>query len=203
MPDPRRVLILTALVASGLAGMFVLPAPETSSEVRRPPSAVFAAAGWSVGEPVLSMANSIGMATLRYASTSGDAGAVIAMSTSPDAKRIYRAGPEIPFAGSGYQVASAPRELVASTADRVALVATRGQERLLLIATYGERRGRLGNGPVAWAAAALDGVLANANDYYLVTLVVPLSGADDRTTATKAQLLAGSVFAEVARWYAR
>ncbi len=203
MPDPRRVLILAALVASGAGGMFALPAPDVSADVRRPPSAVFAAAGWSVGEPLLSTANSIGMATLRYASTSGDAGAVIAVATSPDAKRIYRAGPEIPFAGSGYQVTSAPRELVASTADRVALIAARGQERLLLIATYGERRGRLGNGPLAWAAAALDGVLANANDYYLVTVVVALSGSDDQRTAAKAEQLAGSVFAEVARWYAR
>jgi hypothetical protein len=55
---------------------------------------------------------------------------------------------------------------------------------------------------VAWAAAAFDGVFANANDYYLVTLVVPLSGADDRLAASKAEQLAGSVFAEVARWYA-
>jgi hypothetical protein len=135
-------------------------------------------------------------------SAKGDAGAVVAVATSPDAKHIYRAGPEIPFAGSGYQVTTPPSELMPASADRFALVAARGPERLLLIATYGERRGRLGNGAVAWAAAAFDGVFANANDYYLVTLVVPLSGADDRLAASKAEQLAGSVFAEVARWYA-
>src|SRR5205085_4699598 len=67
--------------------------------------------------------------------------------------------------------------------------------------SYGERRGRLGNGPVGWGAALLDGALRRPNDYYLVRLLVYRDPREPHVV-DEAGLLADTLFARVAAGYA-
>jgi hypothetical protein len=136
----------------------------------------------------------------RYSSDGSEASAVLSVAVSSQAKKVYRAGPEIPFAGTGYAVSAAPPELGVRDASWSTLVVTRGGEALLLITGQGERRGLLGNGVLAWAGATFDGIVGNPNDYFQATLVVPLTGRDDPAIARRALALADQVFGQIARW---
>jgi hypothetical protein len=136
----------------------------------------------------------------RYSATAGDGSAVLSVAVSPEAKKVYRAGPEVPFAGGGYTITSVPAGLLGSPSAWSAIVARRGTDSILLITSQGERRGLLGNGPLAWGAATFDGVIGNRNDYFQATLAVPLTGPDDAVTARRAIELADRVFGQLAHW---
>jgi hypothetical protein len=82
------------------------------------------------------------------------------------------------------------------------LVADRGAERWLVMYAYGEDRGLLGNGPLPWALAVTDGILARSNDYYKLYLTA--SGDDlGEDRGRKVFDLAHTVFPRIAAWYAR
>src|SRR5207253_7914266 len=75
------------------------------------------------------------------------------------APKVYGAGAEVPFLGNGYTVEPASPDLLSVAGSGVnALVARRGPERWLVIYAYGERRGLLGNGPIPWTLAIMDGI---------------------------------------------
>jgi len=115
--------------------------------------------------------------------------------------KVFAAGAEVPFLGSGYDVGPASSDLMLSAPGRQELVAQRGSERWLVIYTYGERRGLLGNGPVGWGLALFDGLLGSSNDYYKLYLTVPLTSYEAAATARQSAALADTLFPRIANWY--
>jgi hypothetical protein len=191
-------LILGALLALGAVGARLGDAPPAAA---RWPTAdsVFAARGWTDGPSTVQTQNDVVFVSRRYATLGGDVSAVLSVAVSSQAKKVYRAGPEIPFEGSGYLISSAPADLLAR-GSWSAIVARRGSEAILLITAQGERRGLLGTGALAWTAATFDGVIGIPNDYFQATLVVPLTGRDDAIAARRALALADQLFDQIARW---
>jgi hypothetical protein len=107
----------------------------------------------------------------------------------------------VPFLGSGYTVQPAPPGLVPPGPGRSALIARRGEETWLVLSTFGERRGRLGNGVLGWGLVALDSTLGIPNDYYRASVMAPVSGlaAEDVVPVVA---LADILFERLAGWYA-
>jgi hypothetical protein len=197
-----RYVVLLSLLTAVLAVTLLSDTPDASASPRWPEDpAVLGIADWSIGPTSAEAANGSVYVSRDYHSLSSDLTATLTISTSPVAKGIYRAGPEVPFLGSGYSVEPAPFSLVPAAADRGALVARRGQDRFLAIHTYGERRGRFGNGAIAWGLDILDTVLGRSNDYYLARVVVRLDGDNDAERASLAMALADDLFPRIATWY--
>ena len=71
----------------------------------------------------------------------------------------------------------------------------------MLLYTFGERRGLLGNGWLGWAMYGLDTLVGRSNDYYLLRIIAPLTGRDAARDAQQAVQLADTVFPRVAAWY--
>lgn len=200
MPVAFRALILGAMLALGALG--ARAGDAHASTVGRAPVGddVFAAPGWTVGPPTVLKQNEVTFVSRRYTATSGDASAVLSVAVSSQAKKVYRAGPEIPFEGTGYAIAVAPAGLITPKTSWSTLIARRGNDALLLVTAHGERRGLLGNGALAWVAATFDGVVGARNEYFQATFVAPLSGHDNPLVAHEVQALAGRVFQQLARW---
>ena len=197
-----RYLILIALFLGAFALMAVLDVPAGDQSPQWPvDDSLFNVDGWIAGEARVEFANGAAYVTREFQTADGESAATLSLATSPAAKRIYRAGPEVPFLGNGYTVAEAPSELVPAAADLGALVARRGDDQLLVIHTYGERRGRFGNGGGAWFLNLFDAVLGAPNDYYIGRVMARLDG-DDQTSAHAAVALAHSLFPRIATWYA-
>jgi hypothetical protein len=70
-----------------------------------------------------------------------------------------------------------------------------------VIYAYGERRGLLGNGPVPWTLALVDGIVDTPNDYYKLYLVARTDQVD-KTASQDVAILARTLFQRVAAWYA-
>jgi hypothetical protein len=200
MPAASRALILGALLALGAVGARVGDAPPPPPARWPTADGVFAAPGWTTGPSTVQSLNQVAFVSRRYSASIGDGSAVLSVAVSPEAKKVYRAGPEIPFAGSGYSITPAPAGLLGIPTSWSAIVARRGSDSILLITSQGERRGLLGNGPLAWGAAVFDGVVGNRNDYFQATLAVPLTGPNDALAARRALELADRVFGQLARW---
>jgi hypothetical protein len=197
-----RYVVLLSLLTAVLAVTLLSDTPDASASPRWPDDpAVLQIAAWSAGPLSSETANGAVYVSRDYHSLTSELTATLTISTSPAAKRVYRAGPEVPFLGSGYSVEPAPVSLVPAAADRGALVARRGEERFLAIHTYGERRGRFDNGAIAWGLNVLDTVVGRPNDYYLARVVVRLDGDNDAERASQATALADDLFPRIATWY--
>ncbi len=195
-----RYLILAVVLSLGALGFSAAAQPTTPAAPRWPAGEELSAVtGWSSGPSVVERFNGAQFITRHY--TRGDVAVRLVISTSTSAKGIYRAGPEVPFLGSGYSVAPAPRDLVRSEKVSGALVVQKGDQASLLLSAYGERRGVLGNGPISWGLVALDAVLGRPNDYYLMSVLAPFDPANAPATAEVTQL-ADALFPRVAAWYA-
>ncbi len=203
MPVAFRALILGALLALGALGARVGDARAPAAARTPVEDGVFAAPGWTVGPPTVQTQNDVTFISRRYTATSGRSSAVLSVAVSSQAKKVYRAGPEIPFEGSGYAVTSAPADLITQGTSWSALTARRGNDTVLLVAAQGERRGLLGNGALAWIAATFDGVVGTPNEYFQATLVMPLSGRDSALAAGELHDLADRVFQQIALWDAQ
>jgi hypothetical protein len=111
--------------------------------------------------------------------------------------KLYGPGPEVPFLGTGYTVEKEP-----DRGDGVgSLVADRGDERWRVVYAYGEDRGLLGNGPLPWALAVVDGIFNRPNQYYKLYLTARVDDLGEDGDAKFFQL-ARSVFPRIASWYA-
>ncbi len=199
-PAARRYLTLTAVLAAGFALLTAIAQQRTVSVARWPDDvAVYAVDGWAVGPLTAETLNGISYVSRDY--RRADSGtATLSIATSPEAKRIYRAGAEIPFLGNGYAVAPASPDLVPPTTGRGALLARRGSESMLVFYTYGERRGRLGNGALGWSLVALDATLGRRNGYYRAYLMAP-QGRLAAPAPGEMAALADTLFARLAAWY--
>lgn len=194
------VLILIFGAAAWLV-LSMSPAAQQSAAPRWPTDdAVYALDSWASSSVALTQANGVQHITRTYSRPDGLA-ATFVISTSTEAKRIYRAGAEVPFLGSGFSTSVPDATLVPPKPTRSAILATRGDEVLLEMHAYGERRGLLGAGPLAWGLSGWDGLVGRSNDYYLARIIMspPKLDAD---TGQAAGALADVLFARLAAWYA-
>lgn len=189
------VLAIGALVQAGLGG------PRPTGAARWPTEdAVYRVDEWAMGPLAVESAHGVHHVMRTYHRADGSS-ATLAISTSPEAKRIYRAGADVPFLGSGYSVDPAPPSIVTPAAGYGALLVRREGELGLLLHAAGERRGLLGNGALGWGAAVLDAAVGGPNHYYLVRLLVPLDQLDS-PHAAEAIKLVETLFPRLATWYA-
>lgn len=196
----RRYPILTGIMLIGILLLSVTSRPSEPRAARWPiDDQLYGLDGWSVGPEQLEEANGTAYVTRSY-EHAGDPVAMLVLSTSPEAKRVYRAGAEVPFLGSGFSVDQARGS--SETAEYHSMLLTQAGVPTLMLYQYGERRGLLGNGVAGWALALGDALLARPNDYYLVRIVMPLP-RPDAPAAEDARRLAEALFPAIAAWYAR
>lgn len=198
----RRSLVLLGPLLVALALLLALGEPRAAAAPRWPTDdGLYQVPGWAVGPAAVESAWGTDHVTRTYQRASGPP-ATFALSTTPVAKSLYKSDADVPFLGSGFSVDAAPPSVVQPAPGRGAVIAYRGGEAWLMLYAFGERRGLLGNGAVGWGMAALDGLLARPNDYYLLRLLVPLAGMD-AAPPTEAVALADTLFPRVAAWYSR
>jgi hypothetical protein len=197
-----RYTVLIGLLAIGVGLLAVVDEQAPARAPRWPrEDALYAVDGWRVTPATVDVPHpgSPPFITRRYVRP-GVRPAQLTFSTSPDAKSVYRAGGDVPFLGTGYVVEPAPATLVPPASGRTAIIIRRESEVGLVLYAYGERRGLLGNGPLAWGFVGLDAVLGRPNDYVKMSLIAPLDGLDSPAVQA-AVSLADTVFPRLAAWY--
>jgi len=199
----RRALILSVVFGLAACLALVMSNAQLSESAPRYPTAeaAFAQPGWSVAPATVEGRPGVAFVTRRYARADG-LQAEVGITTSPQAKLVYRAGADVPFLGNGFSVAAAPADLVPAQANREATLARRGTEAWLQIAAFGERRGLFGAGGVGWGLAIFDTALGRSNDYYLLRVLVPFESGHEQDAAGAARELADSLFPRLTAWYA-
>jgi hypothetical protein len=199
-----RLLVLIALLAGGVCLLNLTRPSNRLEDVPRWPTdeELFQVPGWQVSPQSVEFANSNVYVTRTYDGQT-EITATVAITSGDAAKRIYRAGPEVPLLSNGYTVTPIPAGLVARPQGESALIAHRNREAWLQLAAYGERRGLLGNGAMPWTLALADTVLGRSNDYYVLRVLVPLRSSDELSSqdASAASQLADVLFPRVAGWY--
>jgi len=197
----RRALTLTVVFVLAAVLLISVSAPQVESTPAFPAEiSAYAIDGWMVSPASVDGRAGVAFVSREYARVDG-ARARLSITTSPQAKLVYRAGADVPFLGNGYSVEPAPASLVPISSNRSAQIARRGTEAWLQIATFGERRGAFDNGPVAWSLAIFDMVLGRPNDYYLARILVPFDERNPSTSAAYAVELANTLFPRLAAFY--
>jgi hypothetical protein len=198
-----RCLILAVVLAAG--GLLVgLGDPGAAREARLPPvndTALLSAEGWSVVGATTESYHGVSFAHWILSNRLGTT-ADLTISTSSEAKRIFKSGPDIPFRGSGYEVETDGSGLLPPGSDWDAMLVRRGSDERVVLYAYGERRGFLGRGLRGWASALVDAIRGKGNDYYMIAIVVPLNGTSKGANATEVARFADAVFPRIAAWYA-
>jgi hypothetical protein len=194
----QRALVLTALFVVAAVLLVGVSAPQVEAKPRFPTdAAAYAVDGWTVSAESVEGRPGVLFITREFRHQDGSQ-ARLSVTTSPQAKLVYRAGADVPFLGNGYTVEPAPSDVVAAQANRTAQIARRGTDAWLQIATFGERRGVYGNGAIGWGLAVFDMVLGQPNDYYLARVLVPYQSE----SAAHAVELTDTLFPRLAAFYA-
>jgi hypothetical protein len=196
-----RYLVLAVVLAIG-AGVYALVGETHSARAARWPDSnvTLEASEWSTGPLSIQQNSSQTAIVSRSFQNQNGATAVLSIVSSAEPK-LYAAGAEVPFLGTGYAVQTPGRDLVPTDDHLNALLARRGAEQWLVLYAYGERRGLLGNGPGAWGMAIFDGITGHDNDYYKLYLATRADNLDPQLGQGVANL-ARAVFPQVAEWYA-
>jgi hypothetical protein len=160
---------------------------------------LFGVDGWVVGDASVTHAHGVSYVTRAYTRSDGQS-AILNIATSTSAKAIYRAGVEVPFLGSGFAVDAPPTDSISPAPGRSALLVRQGSLARALLYSYGEHRGPLGNGPLAWAFVGIDAVLGRTNDYYLASVLVPYD-SDARAVRLDFLQLSDVILPRLAAWY--
>jgi hypothetical protein len=208
MPTTGRLIAVLIVFAVGAVLTWtVVPAgPERSARIPDD-DALYALPGWVASSPAVTLGQTDEdtRAVVRRVLTA-DAGmqATLDLWTNPQpqAKMLFRKGPDRDFLGAGYVT-----ESLAASFGPVpgggALIARQGSETWLLVYTFGERRGRLGDGPVAWGLAEWDALLDQPNDYFLVRIALPFDALRSPPPVQAARQLSETLFPRLAAWYAQ
>lgn len=196
-PGSRSLVLLVVLLVG--AGLYAaLGEPRDGGIPRSPTSeALYAVDGWSAG-PEEKIDG--GFVERRFTTSAGGT-ATLALYAHQTPK-LYAAGAEVPFLGSGYSVVPAPSDLVPTTAvGSSALLASLSSEQWLVIYAFGEQRGLLGNGPRAWAFALTDAVVGRPNNYYKMFVMARVDGSNV-VPGPEVSTLAATLFTRIAGFYA-
>jgi lambda repressor-like predicted transcriptional regulator len=207
MPTARQYLSLLVVLLAGLVLVRVSGGDRTLAPAHWPAAdAIYQVDGWSM-EPMsvengYSAEQSAALLQRTYR-RDGLLPATLIMWTQPQpqAKTLLRKGPDRDFLGEGYLSETPPASVVPPQPGRGALIARRGQQAWLVLYAYGERRGLLDMGPLAWGLAELDAVLDRPNDYFLARILVPFNPELEPPPVSAAASLADSVFPRLAAWY--
>jgi hypothetical protein len=205
MPSTARSLVLFGLLLVGCVAMR-FSADRLLSPARWPSDeGVFQADGWRVAPAAVDTiqtseeTEAIIQRAYRRVDANQTGNLVVWTHPQPQAKTQFRKGPDRDLLGDGYLIEPAPPGLVPPIEGGGAFIARRGSEAWLGLYTFGERRGRLGAGPLGWGLAELDAVLDAPNDYFLARLLFPLDL--DPTALRSASELADMLFASLGAWY--
>lgn len=206
MPDYRRVLIALGVVLIG-----ALLSGAAMSRAQRPArwpadDALFALPGWTVSPQDVQVGDgdlSTGALFRRvYRDAAGETLVLDVWSNpQPQAKMLFRKGPDRDFLGAGYVSESVSPDVVPPPPGGGALIARQGPVSWLLLYTYGERRGLLGNGARAWLFAEWDALLDAPNDYFMARLAMPFQGTA-LPAVDHVEAAAAALFPRLASWYA-
>jgi hypothetical protein len=196
----HRCLTLIVVLTAGWGLLLGTQKPEASATRWPTEEAVFQVSNWQVSPPTVEHPYFDVHVLTRHYSSSNGLKASFVVKTDHEAKNIYRAGVELGYQGGGYSVEPAPKELVPTAPASGALVVSGQDRRWLVLYSYGERRGLLGNGPLAWTLATADGLVGQPGDYYQLTLLTRLDGLDT-SSARQITELADTLFPRVANWY--
>jgi hypothetical protein len=196
-----RPLIVAGVLVLAQAGLLVGDATRATGASAWPAidDAAFQVSSATAGASAVEHAHGVDFLSRTYRAETG-APMLLTIATSAEAKNIYRAGPEVPFLGTGYAIEAAPPG-AARGGSGSAFIARKPGSALLVMTAYGERRGALGNGIGAWAAAVFDRLAGQPNHYYLVGLTTEIR-ADDAEGTRRAIRLADDIFPRIAGWYA-
>lgn len=196
-----RYILLTVVLLGAVGLNVMVTGPIDRPAARWPEAAVLAPtnAAWTLSPSSVELVNGTTIVTYGYRRIADGSMATLAISTSTDPK-LYRAGAEVPFAGSGFSVQSAPVGLLSLATNQGALLASRGQERWLVTYAYGERRGVLGAGAVAWGWSVFDAIAGHPNDYYKLYLMVPVTD-DGEHAASRLNEVGDGLLQRIATWY--
>jgi hypothetical protein len=201
-----RYVVLITLLLAGAALYAVFGEPNGNIGSPRWPDGeqLYTADLWSTGPQVVQHNSDAGrltdLVTRTFQNPSGTT-ATLTILTS-QAPKLYGAGAEVPFLGTGYTVVPPPRDIASINATGASsLVAQRGTERWLVVYAFGERRGLLGNGLFPWTLAVLDGIAGQPNDYYKLYLVARTDQGGSQS-GRDVVMLAQTLFKRIAGWYA-
>lgn len=205
MPPHRRALILLAcLLVAGVASLAVTA--RAARPAHWPTDAtVFALDDWRLGplDVQTGDGDKYTGALLRRVYWD-DAGRHLTLDVwsnpVPQAKMLFRKGPDRDFLGAGYLTEPVGPELAPARPDGGALIARRGPDAWFLVYSYGEKRGLLGNGVRAWIFAEWDALLDAPNDYFMARVMAPYRG--DKATVRSVLTAADTLFPRLAAWYA-
>ena len=205
MPSTARSLVLLGLLLVGCIGMRFSGDRQLSPARWPSDDAVYQTAGWLVAPATVDTiqtdeeTEAIVQRTYRRIDGDQTGNLVVWTHPQPQAKTQFRKGPDRDLLGDGYTVEAAPPGLIAPIQGGGSFIARRGGDAWLALYTFGERRGRLGDSPLAWGLAELDAVLDRPNDYFLARLLFPLDL--DPVALQSATGLAEVLFARLGDWY--
>jgi len=200
---PVRAFSLAVLLFAAAAVAWSLQAVPAAQGSRWPTDdSLFSVDGWNVTPPAIEAANGNIYLTRRYQPIGGGTPMTFTLTTSQEVKTVYRAGPDVPYLGSGYENVPVQAGLVPAGDRHNISQVRRGDESWLQVYAYGERRGLLGNGPVGWGLAIFDRVAGQPNDYYLMRVTLPATTVD-ADTVQRAIGLADVLIQRVSSWYAQ
>jgi hypothetical protein len=203
-PPLGRYLVLIGialLAASTLAMMNVEPTSETRTARWPVPNDMYVVSGWSVAPATNESAWGITHVSRGYRRSDG-VRATLTISTSTEAKGLYKSGADLPYLGNGFTAEPVSSDIVTPRPGREAELLRRNAETWLLFYSFGERRGLIDGDLQRWALVGFDAMLGHPNDYYLLRVAVPVSGADVRTGAQAGAALVDVLFPRLAGWYA-
>ena len=202
-PNRRYIVLLLVLLCGAVVLNLILGAQHPPASGPRWPTQadVYTVPGWQTGAATEESAWGITHVTRAYRAPDGTS-ATFVISTSPEAKGLYKSDADLAFQGGGYTAQSVAPDLVPPAPGRGAELLKREHETLLLVYSFGERRGVLGNGWLGWAAYGLDTLVGRANDYYLLRVVARITSPDGVREAQQATRLADTVYPRVLSWYA-
>jgi hypothetical protein len=191
---------LIALLAGGNWWLAFGGAPRPLHDARWPvDEATYAVDGWTTGAAEVLNPGGGSIVLRRYDGPDG-LHATLVLRSSPAAKHIYRSGAEVPFLGAGYGVSAMPSDLAPPPRYR-GLLAWREDQGFLVLHVYGDRRGLQEGSVVSWAAAILDAIQDQPNDYFQASLLFTLDRPIERVWPL-ADALASELFPRLAGWYA-
>ena len=195
-----RCFILIVIVAVGNLLLATVSGSRVEREARWPiDPMVYAVDSWSARPLTVQYVNGAPYIS-RFYERPDQSIATLILVTNTQAKGIYRAGGDVPFLGNGYAVEPAPPSLVPRGPGREALIVRSGNEVGLVLYTYGERRGLLGNGLLGWGMVAFDASLGRPNDYFKAYILAPLRDSGPEEARAVASL-ADTLFPRLASWY--
>ncbi len=202
---PSRTVLLAALFVVAAAMTWSLQAaPQSAKATTRWPTdeGFYAVPGLSVSTDTVDVANGNTFITRHYQTADDATPLTFILTTSQNIKTVYRAGPDVPFLGSGYEGVPVPADLEREAHGWGVTQLRRGDSGWLQLYVYGERRGPKGIGVLAWGLGIFDTVIGQPNDYYLVRVLAPTTiGAHG--AITRAAELADVLFPRVVEWYGR